>query len=137
MTIRQATAGGTAQAPGPEHDAPQRPSVVRRALDAKAVQGSISFVAFLVIFLIYALWLGEKFTSTDARALDLHQNTPVLMLGLAVLVTLIAGQFDLSVASMATLTSFMVIGLKVNQGWPFAVVIAACLGIGVLGGAFN
>ena len=44
----------------------------------------------------------------------------MLILGLAVMVTLIAGQFDLSVGGMATLTTFLSIGLKINQDWPFA-----------------
>jgi ribose/xylose/arabinose/galactoside ABC-type transport system permease subunit len=104
---------------------------------SKLFQGSITFLAFLVVFLVYVIWLGDKFTSTEARALDIHQNAPVLLLGLAVLVTLIAGQFDLSVASMATLTCFLAVGLKVNQGWPFGLVLVACLAAGLLGGLVN
>jgi ribose/xylose/arabinose/galactoside ABC-type transport system permease subunit len=117
---------------------PQRgPSTLKRIDTTKLLGASITFVAFLVVFLIYTIWLGDKFTNTDARALDIHQNTPVLLLGLAVLVTLIAGQFDLSVASMATLSTFLVVGLKLNQDWPFALVIVACLAVGVIGGAVN
>jgi len=113
------------------------PSKLRRALSSKLLQGSVSFVAFLIVFLIYTVWLGSVFTNTEARALDIHQYTPVLLLGLAVLVTLVAGQFDLSVASMATLSTFLVVGLKINQDWPFALVIVACFAAGALGGALN
>lgn len=112
-------------------------SRIKVAAGSKLVQGSISFVAFLVVFLVYTIWLGGKFTSTDARALDIHQYAPVLLLGLAVLVTLIAGQFDLSVASLATLTCFLAVGLKINQDWPFALVLLACLAVGIAGGAVN
>ncbi|MBS1862105.1 MAG: ABC transporter permease [Actinobacteria bacterium] len=113
-------------------------SSLRGGIDVyKLLGASITFIAFLVVFLIYTIWLGGKFTSTDARALDIHQNTPVLLLGLAVLVTLIAGQFDLSVASMATLSAFLVVGLKLNQDWPFALVLIACFAVGVAGGALN
>jgi len=115
----------------------QRPVTGGRLGGSKLLQGSISFIAFLVVFLIYVIWLGDKFTSTEARALDIHQNAPVLLLGLAVLVTLIAGQFDLSVGSMATLTCFLAVGLKVNQGWPFALVLVACIVAGLLGGLAN
>ncbi|MBS1889190.1 MAG: ABC transporter permease [Actinobacteria bacterium] len=116
----------------------KRGSSAQRQFDlTKLLGASITFIAFLVVFLIYTIWLGGKFASTDARALDIHQNTPVLLLGLAVLVTLIAGQFDLSVASMATLSAFLVIGLKLNQDWPFALVLAVCLLVGVVGGAVN
>jgi ribose/xylose/arabinose/galactoside ABC-type transport system permease subunit len=114
-----------------------RPSRLSQALSSKFVQGSLSFVAFLLVFLVFTIWLGDKFTNTETRALNIHQYTPILLLGFAVLVTLIAGQFDLSVASMATLTNFLVVGLKVNQDWPFALVIVACLAAGAIGGAVN
>jgi len=116
---------------------PSSDGVLRRVLGGKGFQGSITFVAFLVVFAVYVIWLGDKFASTDARFLDIHQNAPVLILGLAVMGTLIAGQFDLSVGGMATLTTFLAIGLKINQDWPFAAVIAVCLGIGLVGGLVN
>jgi ribose/xylose/arabinose/galactoside ABC-type transport system permease subunit len=132
------TASDTPVASGPANE-PQggRAHHLRTVLGSKAFQGSVSFLAFLVVFAIYAIWLGDKFNNTQARLLDVHQNAPVLLLGLAVLVTLIAGKFDLSVGGMATLTTYLAIGLKINQNWPFAVVIVACLAIGLLGGLVN
>jgi len=112
-------------------------TTLQRVLASNAFRGSITFVAFLALFVVYGLWLGDRFLSTDARLLDVHQNAPVLLLGLAVLVTLIAGQFDLSVASMATLTTFLAIGLKINQDWPFLLVLVVCLALGVVGGLIN
>ena len=115
----------------------KRTSPLRTVTSHKAFQGSISFLAFLAVFFAYSVWLGDKFASTEARLLDVHQNAPVLILGLAVMLTLIAGQFDLSVGGMATLTTFLTIGLKIQQDWPFAVVIAVCLLIGLIGGLIN
>jgi ribose/xylose/arabinose/galactoside ABC-type transport system permease subunit len=123
--------GGTAKQPRERH------SALRSVLGSRALQGSISFLAFLAVFAGYTLWLGDKFANTQARFLDIHQNAPILILGLAVMVTLIAGKFDLSVGGMATLTTYLVIGLKINQNWPFALVIAVCVAIGVLGGLLN
>jgi ribose/xylose/arabinose/galactoside ABC-type transport system permease subunit len=134
-TTTDGSAGGGGAAPTPVSAAPD--GALRRLAGAKAFQGSITFVAFLVVFFVYALWLGDKFLSTDARFLDIHQNAPVLILGLAVMGTLIAGQFDLSVGGMATLTTFLAIGLKINQDWPFLLVVAVCLLIGVVGGLIN
>jgi ribose/xylose/arabinose/galactoside ABC-type transport system permease subunit len=125
-------AGGVTTAGKPEHVGP-----LRKALGTRQFQGSISFLAFLVVFAGYAIWLGDKFMSTQARFLDIHQNAPVLILGLAVMLTLIAGKFDLSVGGMATLTTFLVIGLKINQDWPFLLVIAVCVLIGLVGGLIN
>lgn len=114
----------------------QRPSL-RQALARPEVEGSITVVAFLVLILVYGLWLGGKFLNVDARLLDVHQNVPILLLGLAVMVTLVAGQFDLSVASMSTLTTFLIIGLPAKDGWPFGLALIACLAVGVLGGLLN
>jgi len=118
---------------------PGRPrvSLVRRVLSNGAVEGSLTVVGFLILFAGYGIWLGDRFLSTEARLLDVHQNAPILMLGLAVLVTLIAGLFDLSVAGMATLTTFLTIGLATKEDWPFGIVIVVCLSVGVLGGLIN
>lgn len=122
---------------GPLEKKSERVSALRSFLGSPSFQGSISFLAFIAVFVGYAVWLGDKFASTEARFLDIHQNAPVLILGLAVMVTLIAGQFDLSVGGMATLTTFLSIGLKINQDWPFLLVLVVCLAIGLVGGLIN
>lgn len=116
---------------------PAKASPLRSVLGSRGFQGSISFLAFIAVFVGYSVWLGDKFASTEARFLDIHQNAPVLILGLAVMLTLIAGQFDLSVGGMATLTTFLAIGLKINQDWPFLLVVLLCLAIGLAGGLIN
>jgi ribose/xylose/arabinose/galactoside ABC-type transport system permease subunit len=118
-------------------EAVPRRSRARTALGSPLIQGSLTAAVFFVVFAIYGAWLGGRFLNVDARLLDVHQNAPILVLGLAVLVTLVAGQFDLSVASMATLTTFLAVGLGVKNGWPFGLVIAACLAVGLAGGLLN
>ena len=98
---------------------------------------SLTFIVFVLVFVGYGLWLGEGFVSASQRLLDVHQNVPLLLVALALLVCLVSGQFDLSVGGMATLTTYMTVGLVVNQQWPFGVVLVACLLIGVVGGAIN
>lgn len=126
-----------AVAPPAAETPPSRTSPLRSVTSSKAFQGSITFLAFIAVFVGYAVWLGDKFANTEARFLDIHQNAPVLILGLAVMLTLIAGQFDLSVGGMATLTTFLTIGLKIQQDWPFLLVILVCVVIGLVGGLIN
>jgi len=109
----------------------------KRFLTSGPVEASLTFMAFLALFAIYSIWLGNTFLNVDARLLDVHQNVPILLLGLAALVTLVCGQFDLSIASMGTLSTFLCIGLTTKQGWPFGLILVACLGVGVLGGLLN
>jgi ribose/xylose/arabinose/galactoside ABC-type transport system permease subunit len=106
-------------------------------LSSKVLQGSITFFAFLVVFAVYALWLGSDFTAAGARVLDLHGNAPLLLLGLAVLPTLVAGQFDLSISGTATLTTYLAIGLPTDQGISIVVTLLICLAVGVVAGVIN
>lgn len=96
----------------------------------------LTFVAFVVLFSAFAIWLGPKFVNVNARLLDVHQNSSIYLLALAVMVSLLAGQVDLSVASMATLSSFAVLQLS-NTGIPMVVVIILVVIIGGLGGLLN
>lgn len=118
---------------GTSSTAKKRPGVVT----PEWLKRSLTLIAFIGLFLIYAVWLGSGFFSASVRILDIHQNTPILMLGLAVVVTLVAGQFDLSVGSMATLTAFLSIGLPTRQGWPMWLTLLVCAAVGVAGGLAN
>lgn len=112
---------------------PQRRSIWQ----STAFRRSISPLVFLATFVAIRLWSGASFLRPSSRALDIHQNVPVLILGLAALVTLVAGFFDLSIAAMATLSTFLCIGLRSNEGWPMPVVITVCLVAGLAGGVVN
>lgn len=129
--------GGAAPAPraAPPKAAPRRS--LRRLLDRPEIEGSITVIGFLLLFAGYAAWLGSSFLSIDDRLLDVHQNVPILLLGLAVMLTLVAGAFDLSVASMATLTTFLSVGLASKDGLPMGLVLVICLAVGVGGGLIN
>jgi len=120
---------GPAAAPADDGGAPPRRGLPLVPLIAPA--------AFLAVLVGYALWLGGDFLDGNTRILDLHQNAPVLLIALGLVICLIAGQFDLSVASMATLTAFLSVGLMTKQGWPPAVALFACLAVAVAGGLFN
>jgi ribose/xylose/arabinose/galactoside ABC-type transport system permease subunit len=103
----------------------------------KLFESSITGFVFVVIFAIFGLWLDGKFISVSARMLDVHQNVPVLLLALSVLVTLVPGLFDLSVSGVATLACFLTIGLRVHQGFPMWLAIIIALAIGVATGLVN
>jgi ribose/xylose/arabinose/galactoside ABC-type transport system permease subunit len=98
---------------------------------------SVTFLVFLGVFAWYAIWLGEKYLNTNPRLLDVHQNVPLLLISLGLTVCLISGQFDLSVGGMATLTTYLGVGLTILQEWPFWLVIVTCILVGVVGGSLN
>lgn len=123
---------------GPPSPSPTgTPPPARARLGRTVVEGSLTFFAFIALFAVYSIWLGSRFLSVDARLLDVHQSVPTILLGLAVLVTLIAGLFDLSVASVASLSVYLTIGLTIRDGLPFPVVLLIVLAVGVLVGVVN
>jgi ribose/xylose/arabinose/galactoside ABC-type transport system permease subunit len=114
--------------------APQPPG---RKVSRRGIAASVTPAIFLVVVVVYAFWLGSSFLQLDTRMLDVHQNTPQLLVALALCVCMVAGRFDLSIGGMATMTCFLVLGLRSEQGLPFGAVIALCLLIGLVGGAVN
>lgn len=106
-------------------------------LRSSQARSSVTSVVFLLVFTYYGLWLGGTFLNIDARMLDVHQNAPVILVGLAVMVTLLAGQFDLSAAAITTLTCFLSIGLSTKNGMPFIPSLVVCILVGIIVGLVN
>jgi ribose/xylose/arabinose/galactoside ABC-type transport system permease subunit len=126
----------TPQAPEPR-DAATGSSLHARLVRRKLIESSITVLVFLGLFTGFGLWLGGRFLNIEARLLDVHQNVPILLLGLAVLVTLVPGLFDLSVAGVATLSCFLTVGLRVREGWSFPLILLIVLALGMLVGLVN
>ncbi|GEL24238.1 ABC transporter permease [Pseudonocardia sulfidoxydans NBRC 16205] len=101
------------------------------------LRSSITFIVFLVLFAVLSLWLGGSFLSAQDRIFDLHQNVPLLVLGLAAVTILSVNQFDLSIGGMATLTAYLSAGLYADNGFPMWLAIVASLAVGVVGGLVN
>jgi ribose/xylose/arabinose/galactoside ABC-type transport system permease subunit len=91
----------------------------------------------LLLFVVFGIWLGGKFLNTGDRMFDVFQTVPSLLLSLGVLVALSCGQFDLSVAAMATLSAFLTTGLTVHQELPLWVALVITAAVGLTGGLFN
>lgn len=137
--MAQTHAGPAAAGAAPAAPPTERPKgrSLRDVLAKPEVEGSVTFIAFMILFAGYGIWLGSTFLNIDDRLLDVHQNVPIFLLGLAVLVTLVAGAFDLSVASMATLTTFLAIGLTTKDDMPIGLVLVICICVGIGGGLLN
>jgi ribose/xylose/arabinose/galactoside ABC-type transport system permease subunit len=131
------TGDQTAPSPSDTDDARLAARLRSPIAGRKMFEESITALVFLVIFAGFALWLRGTFLNVSSRILDVHQSVPVLMLGLAVIVTLIPGKFDLSVSGVATLTAFAVVGLTVKNNLPFYVAVGAAIAIGLTVGLIN
>ena len=106
--------------------------IASRAADVLARYGLV-IVTVLVIVLFSALKPSIYFTTTNFEVIATNQ-APTLLLSLAILLPLIAGEFDLSVAATFGFCELLVAGLIVKQGlpWPAAIVVTLVVG-GALG----
>jgi ribose transport system permease protein len=106
--------------------------IASRAADVLARYGLV-IVTVLVIVLFSALKPSIYFTTTNFEVIATNQ-APTLLLSLAVLLPLISGEFDLSVAATFGFCELLVAGLIVKQGlpWPAAIVLTLLVG-GALG----
>jgi ribose transport system permease protein len=124
VTVRDATHAGRGRA-----DAPARPTVSLRL-------GRFSGVYLWLLFIaVYAVWIPDTFlTATTAQTIASEQAI-TLVLALAALITLSAGQFDLSIAQNLGFGAALCIVLLEGGTAPMiavALTIAACTAVGVV-----
>ncbi len=111
---------------------------VRRFMTSDGVTESATLVGFiLILVVIFGIWLGGSFLSTEDRVFDVYQSVPPLLISIGIVVALSCGQFDLSAGAMATLSVFLTVGLALKQGLSLAVVIPLVLLVGIVGGLLN
>ena len=90
----------------------------------------------LVVFVIYACIAIPRFASPVTVGFLLLDVIPVLLIALPMTLVIITGEIDLSVASIAGLTS-AVMGVLWAAGFDIGMVLVISLLVGVVAGAFN
>jgi ribose transport system permease protein len=90
-----------------------------------------------LFILIFGIWSPSLFFTAGTVHSIASAQSVVALLGLAVVVPLATGAFDLSIGATANLTAVVVAILQTQQHWPMWPAIAVALGTGVLIGAVN
>ncbi|WP_214104358.1 ABC transporter permease [Acrocarpospora catenulata] len=129
-TASAAESGAPAGSPG---GAPAR-RAAGRGVD---IQRFATLGFFLVFFLVVAAIKGSVFLSVDNVILTLGQNAHLAFVAAAATITLIAGQFDLSVGAVAGLAATLVAGFTSIQQLPVIPAILLTVVIGALAGLVN
>jgi ribose transport system permease protein len=93
-------------------------------------------VTLLVLTLFSAIRPSTYFTSLNFQTIAANQ-APTLLLALAILVPLIAGEFDLSVAANFGFCQLLVAGLIIKQSLPWEVALVLTLLVGGVIGLSN
>jgi len=93
--------------------------------------------AWVIVIAIFGILEPRTFLTQANFATIFGSQAVLLVLTLGVLIPLTAGDYDLSIAGVLTLSSMVVAILNVNSGWPIGVAILAALTVGAATGAVN
>jgi len=94
------------------------------------------FFGLLLLVVLAACLFVPRFASPITAGYLLLNAVPVLLIALPMTLIIVTGEIDLSVASIAGLST-ATIGALTLSGWSFESAIAAALVVGILAGAFN
>ena len=95
-----------------------------------------AIIALLVAVIIVASAVVPKFGTPITMYFLLLDVTPILLIALPMTMVIITGEIDLSVASMAGLSSVL-FGVIYQAGFPLLMAAVIALLVGAIGGAFN
>jgi len=121
-------------APAPEVREERPP--VRRLLGDLSYRYAL-LLAWIAVIAVFGVLRPETFLTAANFQTIFGSQAVLLILTLALIVPLTAGEFDLSVAGMLGLSLVLVGWLNVNQGWPIVLAVAAALLAGVAVGLIN
>ncbi|WP_416954419.1 ABC transporter permease [Nocardioides sp. T5] len=94
-------------------------------------------MAWFLVFVVFAVLLPDTFLSTASISNILGSQAVPLVLTLSLVLPLVCGDYDMSVASVATLTAMVIGILNVNHGWSIGAAIVAGLVVALLAGLVN
>jgi ribose transport system permease protein len=94
-------------------------------------------MVWLATIVAFSIIIPSTFATTDTIANVLGSQSIILVLAICVLIPLIAGDYDLSVAYNLCLSAMIIAVLNVKMDWPIGGAIAVALGVGVLIGIIN
>jgi ribose transport system permease protein len=94
-------------------------------------------IAWLVIIVIFGVIAPGTFLTWANFSTIFGSQAVLVILTLGLIIPLTAGDIDLSIAQVLTLSSMVIAVLNVNHGWPIGAAIAAAVAVGILTGLLN
>lgn len=94
-------------------------------------------VAWLAVIALFGAIRPEVFLSWATFSTIFGSQAVLVVVALGLIIPLTAGDYDLSIAGVLTMSSMLVAVLNVVHGWPIAAAVVAALLAGLLVGAVN
>jgi ribose transport system permease protein len=103
----------------------------------RGVERNGLLVAWAAVAVLFGLLEPDTFLTTANAETIFGSQAVLVVLTLALLVPLTAGDYDLSVASVLTLSSMVVAVLNVEEGWSIGLAVLVALLVAATAGAVN
>lgn len=94
-------------------------------------------LAWLVVIAMFGLARPDTFLSWANFSTIFGSQAVLVIVTLGLIIPLTAGDYDLSIASVLTMSSLLTAVLNVNHGWPIWAAVVAAVLAGLLVGAVN
>ncbi|MGW7518643.1 ABC transporter permease [Streptomyces sp. NPDC054796] len=117
-------------------EAGQAPADGERAGRGRFLRWDTAVGVLLAAVLLAGWGTTEGFADTQNLSAALNDVAEIALIALPMTLLVVAGQVDLSVASMLGLSSALA-GALWDAGWAFEMIVPLCLLVGVLGGLLN
>jgi ribose transport system permease protein len=108
-----------------------------RSLAADLLERYALLLVWGVVIVVFGILRPDTFLTTSNFSTIFGSQAILVVLTLALLPPLTAGDYDLSVAATLTLSSMTLAILNVNHGWSIGAAIAAALAVGLVIGIIN
>ncbi|MCP9486024.1 MAG: ABC transporter permease [Gaiellaceae bacterium MAG52_C11] len=108
-----------------------------RSLAADLLERYALLAVWGIVVVVFGILRPDTFLTTANFSTIFGSQAILVVLTLALLPPLIAGDYDLSVAATMGLSGMSLAILNVNHGWSIGMAIAAALGVGLLVGIIN
>jgi ribose transport system permease protein len=109
-----------------------RPRLSGQTLEALALP-----IAWVAVCIVFGILRPNTFLTSANLSSILASQAVLVVVTLALIIPLTAGDYDLSVASIVGLSAMLVAILNVNLGWPVGMALLAALLAGLLVGLVN
>jgi ribose transport system permease protein len=108
-----------------------------RSLAADLLERYALLLVWGVVIVVFGILRPDTFMTTSNFSTIFGSQAILVVLTLALLPPLTAGDYDLSVAATLTLSSMTLAIVNVNHGWSIGAAIAAALAVGLVIGIIN
>jgi len=118
-------------------DPPARAARARPIAWARLAEASALVAATILLALVFGVLEPGSFLSWANLSSMLGSQAVLVVLSLALIIPLTAGDFDLSIASNLTMASMIIAVLNARSGWPLSAAMAVAIAAGVIVGLVN